>query len=827
MSQTTNKRFILFILLCWTGCSITFSQIQRSLPPQEEAAIEILQIGNEILRTNDRETSRSHISFHSFDYQAGEEIKLKVWEPTEPFKAIYLLIHDINANIWYRSSQAKKISEGIWMIHNVRFGKGQFQGQRFTLKAVIASKHLPEIQLITEEWETQALAISAPAYVEIKERLLKGDRSLGKVNQDQIWISTLNNRTVSAVTPTLVQSIATINGTFVSSENHSGINFIYVLVPAPGHQRFRVLGPAKIDRTRWTIPEAFLQDPYRWNPESTNLIAVISDKPIVNSIVEKPNWSEDFKAVSDPVKVGLKPLKPVMRTKPIEINISHAIKLNGSKIECCDHAITDTLENIISLSGDIKNLPEETSIWTIVNPVGTDIWEVYGRALVQLPHWNIDMIHPRRLAKYTTNVFQVKAVVTHENLNPGIIYTEDWKNKTFSESASFLIHNKQTNYLSDKEDVSITISELGGKNARKLMTKVNLQDNSQSYGKVMGVVEDMSVWVGVRLPGESIWNFTGPARIENGNWHLSGMQFFESGNGKESLAIPKYDIIAIVTLGILPLREITVKQLQDYAMATSSISKIRGDPGLSLQNLKYDFISSKMLNIMLPVFLLLLLSVLFEYFFRLVSKTARDISGYLNNLSDYMKDQFPNISKPEMKSSVLGLGIFTLGIFAIVQYFPIYTHAIKSVLGMTSQKSAALALLMIIFTGLAGVLIHLSIEDGRSEKEKNNITSAQVIIILITGCLWCVQTLIYYKLYLKLVPIGELLIPVAMGIAAFFIAAMETLGFYWAVKLGMTAIAWLCYHMLLYGPPKIGCSVMKIIEQIFQSIPSRLDSIKE
>ena len=825
MTPFFNIRVFLFIVFCWVIQPTVFAQNKETFIPLEDNYIEIFQIGEELLNSDDYQTRRNNITIHSFDDFVGEEIKLKVWAPVEPNKTVYLMIHDINANIWFRSPPAKKVSEGIWRIHNVRFGRGQYQGQRFTLKAVIVSDNLLKIPPITEDWENQAIAISSPIHVEIKERKLINDLPIGKVYQDQIWISTLNNQTVSTAAPTLVSSISTISGTFATVRSQSSNLSIYILISTIGDQKFRVLGPAKIDRTRWTIPEAFLHDPNSWNPGSTNLIAVILAHPIENAMVEKPNWEEDFLAVSDPIKVGLKPLNPILKIKPVEIKISHAKKINGNKIECCDRIKTDTLEKIISLSGTVENLPEKTSIWVILNPIGTDIWEVYGRSMLQFPQWKIDMIHPKRLAMYASNDFQIKAIVTHENLNPGIIYTEDWKRKSFSESESFLVHQQQTNYISNK-DVSISISKLGGKKAKSLMTKIKLQDNSQSGGKVIGVFQDMEVWIGVRSLGETKWNFSGPAKLETEKWNLSGLEFFESGIGKGSSTNLNYDIIAIVTLGKLPIREINNHQIHDYAMATSSILKVREDPQFSLQNLKQNFFSLKMMNMSLLIFLflLLLLFILLEYFFRLVSKTAQNISGYLMLLADYIKNQFPEIPKPELKTSVLGLGIFMASIFAIIKYYPIYTHALESVLGLSLQKSAALALLMIIFTGLAGVIIHLSIEYGKSETRKNSITTAQVIIILITGCLWSVQTLIYYKLYLQQVPVGEILVPIAMGIAAFFIAAMETLGFYWAVKFGITLITWLFYHMLLYGPPIVGYSMMKIIEKTFRSLPSRLDS---
>lgn len=95
-----------------------------------------------------------------------------------------------------------------------------------------------------------------------------------------------------------------------------------------------------------------------------------------------------------------------------------------------------------------------------------------------------------------------------------------------------------------------------------------------------------------------------------------------------------------------------------------------------------------------------------------------------------------------------------------------------------------------------------------------------MIIGLVTLALWVVQALLYFQMYRSQVEPGNIIVPSAMSGAAFFIAGIETLGFYWATRLGLEAVAWLSFHLLV-GPPRLLARALWIVHAFFRSLPSR------
>ena len=91
-----------------------------------------------------------------------------------------------------------------------------------------------------------------------------------------------------------------------------------------------------------------------------------------------------------------------------------------------------------------------------------------------------------------------------------------------------------------------------------------------------------------------------------------------------------------------------------------------------------------------------------EYYFRAVSNVCGYLGESFEELGAYLSKQFSDIPKPEIIPSAFGVIILVLSIFAIVGYFPIYTHVLEEVLNLSTDKSESLALLLIVFIGLAG-----------------------------------------------------------------------------------------------------------------------------
>jgi hypothetical protein len=230
-------------------------------------------------------------------------------------------------------------------------------------------------------------------------------------------------------------------------------------------------------------------------------------------------------------------------------------------------------------------------------------------------------------------------------------------------------------------------------------------------------------------------------------------------------------------------------------------------------------------------------------------------------ISNYLRDQVQSIPRPDAVRSTLGVLILGLGIFAIVGYFPIYQHVLRTVLNLPRQESHSLALLLIIFIGLTGVVADITTRYGRrregeassrdgegdrnaseqlagdeSQQEENTASASAVsgwsfgyllwvfLLALIALSLLMFQGMLYLEFYQARAAEGSR-IPFALGTAALFIAGIEMLNFYWATRLAIDFIAWLLIHALLLAPPYLLAKGAFLVERVFQALPSRVQEV--
>ncbi|MEW6617854.1 MAG: hypothetical protein AB1422_00635 [bacterium] len=196
--------------------------------------------------------------------------------------------------------------------------------------------------------------------------------------------------------------------------------------------------------------------------------------------------------------------------------------------------------------------------------------------------------------------------------------------------------------------------------------------------------------------------------------------------------------------------------------------------------------------------------------------------------------QIQSVPKPHAVKSVVGLIILGLMLFGIVSYFPIYTHVLQEVLGLPVRESRSLALLLIIFIGLAGMLFHITIQytgDIQDTPQSTGIKDKSLayyfffaslifMLFLVTICLWGFQAILYYQFYTDIAQ-EKSLIPFALGAAAAFIAGIETLGFFWATHLTFDFITWVFVYAILIAPTYILAKIFRLLEKLFKAIPSK------
>jgi len=191
---------------------------------------------------------------------------------------------------------------------------------------------------------------------------------------------------------------------------------------------------------------------------------------------------------------------------------------------------------------------------------------------------------------------------------------------------------------------------------------------------------------------------------------------------------------------------------------------------------------------------------------------------------------------------MVGLLLLGLGLFAIISYLPIYEHILQSSLNLSGRQSHSLALLLIIFIALTGVIADVTTHYGRGEQgddDDNKVARANgrqshvnsrgsftyvfgvSIVMLIALALLLFQGILYFEFYKAHAPEGSN-IPFAFGAAALFIAGIEMLGFFWATRLSLDFISWTFLHLTLLSPPWLLAKASFLVKSGFQTLPSRV-----
>ncbi len=838
----------------------------------ENISVAIRWVAGEYLSPESERIDRNYLAVESFDEAAGEDVRVEVWgladwdilplpgEEAQSNLSIRVFVHDRSAGKWWPYGPAQPEGNGSWVIHGVRFGEGAHQGQRFTLRAAVV-KDLPgQRPLSAEEWQSRAVAVSDPVYLTVRRRLILPYPALPEVTEPAIWLSTIDHLTVSPTEPLVVAPVAAAAGTFEwpggalnlsGSGNHSEAGtapaekpLIYLVIRSAAADRWRIFGPAVLNGVKWEIRDVNIADPGEPQWLRFQMSAIITRRALPGGSLPYRDWWEAKISASEAVEVSVKPHAPVIGLPSPEIRM-HFIQTLGDTLSLLPEANAfageplpiDSLGEVIQIGGEVTQLPQGGSVWVLVNPIGSPLWEVHGRAIA-LPdggEWRLPFVAGERFRELNVSRFRLTALVSTQNLQPGLIDYAAWRANALAISDPVVVEEKHPLYR-EPSRLMLRITEVGGKNAGNPHTEADIRGNAAVEGEINRLPEGALIWVGVRSKGAENWHFSGPAFINQRRWDVPRAYFpFDSGNWEAGEArrgenpqeafakSAVYDLIAIAARGDLPAAALSDRELHWYALATSPVVQVRPVSPLSTSIIAGGFSN------LLWIIILLALFAAMEYYFKTVSQVAEKLAEVLEQLSRYLGAQFAEMPKPQVIPSTFGVLILALGIFAIVGYFPIYTHVLERVLKLSPEKSESLALLLIVFIGLAGVIMHLSVEfiSHREGQLINRIFdyflnyALPVTVLLVTFSLWGVQALLYLELYLAQVEPGNIRIPAAMGAAAFFIAGIETLGFYWAARLGKDFLGWLLFHLFLLGPPAALAKIFRVICTLFRAFPHR------
>ena len=269
--------------------------------------------------------------------------------------------------------------------------------------------------------------------------------------------------------------------------------------------------------------------------------------------------------------------------------------------------------------------------------------------------------------------------------------------------------------------------------------------------------------------------------------------------------------------------------------------------GLILLVVLYMSMGNFFIYLLLPLLALATLVALGRRF-PAAARTGGEVRQACEAAYAYLRGQFEEVPKPHAVRSVLGLLLLGLGVFAVVGYLPIYEHILQKSLSLTAGQGHSLALLLIIFIALTGVVADVTTRYGRdmaeggadprgetpsdfgAEEADDYARSAGgvanfgyifwvTLIGLIALALLMFQSILYLEFYKSQAAEGSQ-IPFALGAAALFIAGIEMLNFYWATRLALDFIAWLFIHVFLLAPPALLAKAASLVEQGREGLPA-------
>lgn|GEM_PF-5339684 len=793
----------------------------------ENAAVSIRWVGGEYISPETDGVERNYIDLESFDETAGEDVRIDVWGVVEAALNIWVFVHDRAANKWWAYGRANREATGTWVAHGVRFGEGVFQGRRFTVRAAVMRRSPTKAFLEAEEWQREALAISDPVYVSVKRRLVKSFDMPKNVQEPKIWLSTINYRTITPTETIVVEPTAEISGTYVSPvDSSSGADeFIYALVRSATADKWRVFGPAVTNGVKWEIQNVDIADPGEPQWTRFKVSAIITNRQIEENAVSYSDWWELKTATSQPAEVSVKPLVATIERPNPALAIDYVQTLvDTQRVFSAEQTNLDSLQEILQIGGSLLRPGQGTSVWVLINPVGSELWEVHGPAITNSDSWRLPLVHSERMRRMHNSTYRLIAIASTSTLPRGLLRYDEWRNQTLAISEGMTLVESRTTPRRQTR-LALSIHEI---EERGVDDKIILPPSGRAAvsGSVNSSSDKNYIWVGTRRNASDTWLFSGPALLDKKAWKVPNVFFAETPDKEAEPAEAVYDLVAIATSDPLPSEEISGGELPRYALATS--------PVIRVEHVKSTFLQLAGLESsahwLIWGLILLGLGILLEYYFRTISRMLDSLADASGELSDYLATQFQDMPRPKVIPSAFGVIILLLGVYAIVGYFPIYVHVLETVLNLTREESESLALLLIIFIGLAGVIIHLSLDFISERKSDHFLTkifdyalnyALPITVLVVTLALWGVQALLYLEMYLNQVEPGNTRIPAAMGAVAFFIAGIETLGFYWATRLGKEFFSWLFFHVFVLGPPAILSRVFGVLRTFFLAFPNR------
>jgi hypothetical protein len=738
---------------------------------------------------------------------------------------VFLVINPEGSDRYYLHGPARSVSPpGTWEIPAVPFGEGFDRGQRFVLRAIATESDLSPGSATREEWVNAAEQISARIYVTVlwrpPEPTGRGVRAL--------TLSTIGGCTIDPQKETVVPRNADVEGAIQGMEEEDGS--IYLLLRPVGAERWRVhAGPASVQGDRWTLRDVRFEDPgeVQWLHFEVMALWVRKGKPLPPGPIDDAvwRWDPEERLTSFPVRVAVESKPFTTETQRIpRVRLDQVGRRNVSSA-----GVIALTERYADVQGTVDELPEGARIYVLLYSPATNTWwgpagaaKLVGLVAATAPaptngarhEWLLPAARFDLPGEERTAQFQLMAVVSYHPMPAGAFDFAGWRDYAVAISPSVRL-DRETFGPAAPTEMEISISTVASQEVGP-----DLEPNVGWGGDITGAVEGLppgaSVYVALHPLRSDQWYLKGPAFVKEGQWLVPDVDLVSLSETRQPAsgvqtaskkANTRFQIVAFVARSAPPADEGDLAFWQPFALAVSPMVRVLDPPedaspdesGAAEPVRKGKGIMGWVVKVVLLFAGLVGLAVLGT------------------KVPYRFPERFHIPRRLNIGGALLGFGILGLAIWTIVQYYPLYSRVLHEALFLPTRPSQCLAIVLIVFGGLAGVLFdtfHRLAESERGSRREAVASSTPAdagkassgmafifsdvrlsALMVITPALWIFQALLYgqyYALHTQDVvdSLFTRLVPFTGGLAALFISFIETLAFYTATLLTLDFLAW-------------------------------------
>jgi hypothetical protein len=715
----------------------------QGLYAQNSRSVAISEIAGQEVRAKDK------VTIDRSDDAGGELVRVDGWAlPDDLTLCVIVNLQTSLRGHAYCNSEEPEL--GNYRVHGVHFGVEELKGRAFVARAALFKFPPPAGSFEVKEWLDKAVIQSLAKYVEVLEQ---------HPNSSCLTMTSIDGAAIDSRQPMIVNAAANISGG--SKCQDAGQARIYLVSCPWGADQCRVLGPTESLGNSWLLRNAMLGNPGIIDQTTFVTFAILVPEPLQLKAIPLNEVGRYAAAQSTSVTVVTKSFPTAVPFVNAIVKLSEIVS-GGRPMPLSEstHTLAFEPESIDELSGTAEGMPLGGRVY--VGFMATDLRIfVHGPALMNGSSWVVPIRSPGASAKGPVRVF---AFVTLNEVAPMISYGE----------LHGMLHG-QSLWVSLAPAKRRSPSRDGGGISLESVTIQPRPDHQgvelAAEGSATNLDRDALVCLGIRDGSRSIQTVC-TASVRGEQWQ-SLPKVVAYRNGEPAGSNHSFTIMAFVS-DVRPPEWIAVEDLGKYTRAESEILTLpwRGETTMSWK---------RRLAMPMPltaVAILLGLILLFFIWRRLPQRVR---------MSAEPSPRFSKIMTATFDSwSILGIALLAVALVAMYGYYPLYVEVLMAVFPISLVAARALALTLMTFTALAGVMLDLIF--GRLPRGFGQIFVGTTLLLMALT-LWTFQALVYYQYYAD--GSSKSIAAWAMGMAGFFISAIETVVFFFAIKLGWNLMAFL------------------------------------